>query len=150
MLNQIGETRLSRIYDVKIRCHGGCTIKCMYTHLPDMFKLKPDYVILHVGSNDCPNKTSDEILKEITNLMTYIRKRLPACKITYSLPTVRNDSTKAEAIRKNLNVKMISCHNDVLDNSNIRVEHLGKKGLHFNDHGVKLMARNIISLIKRW
>ena len=58
MLNQIDENRLSRIFDVKVRCHGGCTIKCMYTHLPEMFKLKPYFILLSVGSNDCAsNKT---------------------------------------------------------------------------------------------
>ena len=150
MLNQIDETRLSKHFDVKVRCHGGCTIKCMYTHLPDMFKLKPEYVILHIGSNDCPNKTSDEIIRELNNLIAYIQRTLPSSKITYSLPTVRTDCSKAEAIRKNFNVKMKRSNNDLLENSNIQVEHLGKKGLHFNDHGVKLMARNIISLIKRF
>ena len=150
MLNQIDETRLSRHFDVKVRCHGGCTIKCMYTHLPDMFKLKPDYVILHIGSNDCPNKTSDEIISELNSLIAYIKRTLPLSNITYSLPTVRTDCSKAEAIRKNFNVKMKRTKYTLLENSNIQVEHLGKKGLHFNDHGVKLMARNIISLIKRW
>ena len=150
MLNQIDETRLSKHFDVKVRCHGGCTIKCMYTHLPDMFKLKPEYVILHIGSNDCPNKTSDEIIRELNNLIAYIKRTLPSSKITYSLPTVRTDCSKAEAIRKNFNVKMKRSNNDLLENSNIQIEHLGRKGLHFNDHGVKLMARNIISLIKRF
>ena len=36
-----------------------------------------------------------------------------------------------------------------MDNSNIFEFHLGKRGLHFNDHGIRKMASNIISLIKR-
>ena len=38
----------------------------------------------------------------------------------------------------------------LLDNSNIIEYDLGKKGLHFNRHGTKKMAGNIISLIKRF
>ena len=36
-----------------------------------------------------------------------------------------------------------------LDNSNITYTHLSNKGLHLNHHGTKIMASNIISLIKR-
>ena len=31
MLNKIDETRLSKMVDVKVRCHGGCTIQGMYS-----------------------------------------------------------------------------------------------------------------------
>ena len=151
MLNQIDEDRLSRIFDVKVRCHGGCTIKCMYTHLPEMFKLKPDFILLYVGSNDCAsNKTSDEVLNELVVLLQYIRSYLPFARITVSLLTVRTDSSKANIIGKNFNMKLKALGYNVLDNSNIKTSHLGKKGLHLNNHGVKIMAKNIISLIKRW
>ena len=63
MLNQMEEGRLSKTYDIKVRCHGGCTIKCMYSHLPSIVKLKPEYIILHIGTNDCTSKTSDVVLK---------------------------------------------------------------------------------------
>ena len=36
MLNQIDEIRLSKRLEVRVRCHGGCTIKCVYNHLPDV------------------------------------------------------------------------------------------------------------------
>ena len=51
MLNQMDEQRLSREnIIVKTKCHGGCTVKCMYTHLPTVFSEKPDFILLHIGS----------------------------------------------------------------------------------------------------
>ena len=152
MMNQMDEERLSRgNIKVKVRSHGGCTVKCMYSHLPEMFNLKPDFVLLHIGSNDCfgLDKTSDEILQEIRKLVEYISWNLPSAKIIMSLPILRADSTAANAIQRNLNVKLKRSFFPCLDNSNIGLSHLGKKGLHLNHQGTRLMASNIISLIKR-
>jgi hypothetical protein len=35
-----------------------------------------------------------------------------------------------------------------MDNSNIKREQLGKKGLHLNERGTRMLAMNIISLIR--
>lgn len=150
MLNQMDEKRLSRNnINVKVQCHGGCTIRCIYTHLPQMFKLKPDFILLHIGSNDCTSKTSDEVLKELKYLTDYIKKALPCSKLIISLPIIRADNSTASAIQRNLNVKLQRLYYPCLDNSNIDLFHLGKKGLHLNNHGTRKMAKNIISLIKR-
>lgn len=150
MLNRLDEKRLSKMYDVRIACHGGCTIKCLYTHLTPMFQLKPDYIILNIGTNDCSSKTSDQVLNELRKLYEFIKFVLPSAEVTISLPTVRSDNMRANQIIKNLNTKLKRLQYQILDNSNINENHLGKKGLHFNDHGVKRMAKNIISLVRRW
>ena len=75
MLNQMDEKRLCRgNIEVKMQCHGGCTTRCMFSHLPDVFKVKPAYILLHIGSNDCSTKTSDEVLNEFKLLTDYIKK----------------------------------------------------------------------------
>ena len=123
----------------------------MYSHLPEMFDLKPDYLLLHIGSNDCigMGKTSDDVLQEIRKLAEYISRNLPYCKIILSLPIIRTDNSVATAIQKNLKCKLKRLFYPCLDNSNVGLSHLGKKGLHLNHQGNKLMARNIISLVKR-
>ena len=143
------EVRLSGNVDVKVRSHGGCKIKCLYTHLPEMFQLKPDFVLLHIGSNDCSEKTSDDVLREIKTLVSYIKSVLSNTTVIISLPTVRTDSTRASAIQKNLGIKLRKLFYPFLDNSNIIESDLGKKGLHFNERGNRKMAGNILSLIKR-
>ena len=150
MLNQMDEKRLSKNnVEVKVRCHGGCTVKCSYTHLPQLFREKLDYVLLHIGSNDCTSKTSDEVLDEIQQLNKYISKTLPCAKIIISLPIMRADNAMASVIQKNLKLKLKRLFYPCLENSNIDLSDLGKKGLHLNQQGTKKMAGNIISLIKR-
>ena len=150
MLNQMDAKKLSRgDVDVKVHSHGGCTISCMYSHLSKIMDCEPEYILLHIGSNDCVKKTSDEVLNEYKRLTRYIVKRLPHTKIIVSLPIVRADNTRAACIQRNLKCKLQRYFFPCLDNSNVDLSHLGKKGLHLNNHGNKIMARNIISLIKR-
>ena len=150
MLNQMDPERLSNSnYEVKRHSHGGCRIKCMYTHLPDVFEQKPDSILLHVGGNNCVNSTSDDVLRELGQLKVFIQKALPSCKIYYSLPTIRIDNSRANSIRRNLIMKVKKLNYLFMNNSNISEYHLGRKGLHFNAHGVRKMASNIISFIKQ-
>ena len=116
-----------------------------------MFKQRPDFVLLHIGSNDCSGmgKISDDVLKEITKLAEYITWNLPLTKLIISLPIIRADNSVANAVQKNLKLKLKRLFYPCLDNSNVDLSHLGKKGLHLNHQGTKLMASNIISLIKR-
>ena len=150
MLNQMDGNRLSnKDIDVKIQCHGGCTISCMYSHLPKRFHQKPDLILLHIGSNDCTGKTSDEILQEYNMLTAYISNELPCTKLIISLPIIRADSTRANAIQQNLKFKLKRLFYTCLENLNVNLSPIGKKGLHLNNHGTKIMASNIISLIRR-
>ena len=148
MLNQLDQKRLSKKYDVIVKCHGGCTLKCAYTHLPHAIDLNPDYIIIHISTNDCTTKTSCQVKRELKNLMNYLQERLPDTKPIFSLPTVRSDKSQANVIIRNLNVKLRKSYFSILDNSNINYSHLGRKGLHFNPVGVKIAAGNIISLIR--
>ena len=149
MLNQIDERRLSKKLNVKFQCHGGCTIRCMYTHLPNIVQAKPDFLLFHIGTNDATSKTSDVILKELDKLIEDVSLLLPSTKIIISTPIMRFDDKRANTIIKNLNLKLKQLKYHLLDNFNITFSHLGKKGLHLNLFGTKLIARNIISLIKQ-
>ena len=150
MLNQMDGQRLSNDrFEVKVMSHSGCKIRCMYTHLPAIFKDKPDYILMHIGSNDCVDKTSCEVLRDLKKLVEYIKYMLPLVTVIISLPTVRTDSTRSNAVQQNLVRKLKrSYFTPYLDNSTITTSDLGKKGLHFNARGNKKMARNIISLLK--
>ena len=75
---------------VKKFTHGSCKIKCMYQHLP--FNENPDFILLHVATNNCVDMTSDQIIKELGQLKIFIQRALPSCKIYFSLPTIRTDN----------------------------------------------------------
>ena len=150
MLNRLDEKRLSNDhYDVKIRCHGGCTLQCLYTHLSWAFNYLPQHIIIHVGTNDCARKISDVVLKELFDLQIYVLKVLPSCKVWISLPLVRTDNNVANTVIRNLNTKIKKQCDMIIDNSNINERHLSRGGLHLNNFGTKVMAKNIISHIKR-
>lgn len=151
MLNQMNEWKLSKHLDVVVDCHGGCTIQCVYTHLAPLLITKPDYVLLNIGTNDCTSKTSDEVLREITKLAEFIEFLLPDCCVIISLPTIRTDSKKANAIIGNYNfkIKRANFKHMLLENFNINESHISRKGLHFNGVGLRKMASNIISLTKQ-
>ena len=150
MFNQIDEKRLnvSKDVKVKVKSYGGCTINRLYKHLPEVLSLRPKYIVIHIGTNDCIQKTSDQVIREMMNLKRYIENALTTTVI-FSTPITRSDNTTANQIVQNVNVKLKRMDCRLMDNSNIIACHLGKRGLHLNEHGTKKLAINLISLIKR-
>ena len=62
MMNQMEGTRLSKMYDIKVACWGGCNIRQMRGKLgPISEKESYDY-ITNVGTNDSITRTSEEML----------------------------------------------------------------------------------------
>ena len=90
MLNQLDENRLgNNDVEVRVQCHGGCTIRCLYSHLPKVISSKPNYILLHIGSNDCFSKTYDVVLNELKKLLDHLKLLLlPFCTIILSLPSL--------------------------------------------------------------
>ena len=52
-----------------------------------------------------------------------------------SQPTIRNDNSKAKETIKNLINKLDILDIQIIDNRNIGIEQLGRKGLHLNKWG---------------
>ena len=52
IFNQLDQKHIAKGKEVKIMCHGRCTIQCMYKHLALPFKLNPKYLLLHISTND--------------------------------------------------------------------------------------------------
>ena len=55
--NNLDERRLARNSRVKVRCFPGAQINDMYNYLEPLLQKQPDYVILHVSTNDAIMKT---------------------------------------------------------------------------------------------
>ena len=117
---------------VKVRDFRGATIGDLKHHIIPIIRKKPDYLILHIGTNDAVNRTSREILDDILQLKNTITKELPRCKVILSRPTIRKDNGKAALTLKHLNEHISQLETESIDNSNIKETHLGKKGLHLN------------------
>ena len=60
----------------------------------------PDYVTLHVGTNDAPYKAGSDISNEILELMRFIKEKYRDCKkITLYAPIIRTDNCNANQTR---------------------------------------------------
>ena len=80
ILAGIDENRLTTgKYKVKVRYFPGARTDDMYDYIKALLRKLPDYVILHIRTNDALNSTSREILDKILKLKTYMQKELPKC-----------------------------------------------------------------------
>ena len=66
----------------------------MYDFMTPLLWTFPDYIILHIGTNNTLDNTSREILDNILKLKTYMQNELPKCKITISTSIKRHDQGK--------------------------------------------------------
>ena len=91
------ESKMSRSGKVKVRSHGGATIRDMQDHLNAILRKKPSHLILHVHSNDASNKdtTSDEMFDSLVALKTFAENKVEGMKVTLSCPILRTDNAIA-------------------------------------------------------
>ena len=102
----------------------------MYDYIAPLLRKKPTVIILHIGSNDSLDKTLNTIMNDILKRL-YIEVSLPTATVYLSCPILRLDHAKARFTLNNLNNKMKSLEN-VIVNEHIDGSCLGKAGLHLN------------------
>ena len=146
ILSGINESRLKR-YKAKVRVFPGSLVDDMYDYLMPLLRKKPTNVIVHVGSNDAPFKTAEDIFIEIKKLKIFIEKTLPNVNVYLSCPTIRSDNVRANSILRQLDERL-KCLSNVIKNDNVDTMCLGKKGLHLNAKGSGRLAMNYISLMQ--
>ena len=103
----------------------------------------PDYVILHVGTNDAIDYKASDIVKKILQLKDFIKLRVPNCNVIISRPIKRHDNDNASRVIEEVNVQFQKLTIDMIENENIEKKHLGKRGLHLNGFGLKIFAQNL-------
>ena len=151
IITGIDEKRLSKNRLVKVHDFRGATYRGatdINHHVIPILKKKPDVIILHVGTNDSVSRTSREVLNDLLQLKSAITKTLPNCQIISSQPTLRVDNGKAALTLHCLNEHFPELNLDIINNSNIKVKHIGQKGLHLNPKGKGRLALNFIRKIR--
>ena len=73
---------------------------------------------------------------------------LPNFQVMFSQPTHRVDNGKAALIQHHLNEHFSELNLDVVNNSNIKVKHIGQKDLHLNTKGRGRLVLNFIHKIR--
>ena len=105
-------------------------------------------IIFHIGTNHSTTESHDVILQKIISLKEKIQFMLPNCKIVISNLIVRTDNSSANDTNEKVNTMLKQLEIDILDNSNIKEKHLGKRGLHLNSNGNALFAKNILDIVR--
>ena len=121
----------------------------MHENIKPILRHKPEYIILHVGTNGALKLPPNEILDKILKLKTKIEEINKDCKVIISTPTYRFDSRKAGNTVNELTNMLINLNVPIVNNKNISRKDLGYKGLHLNSYGSSRLAMNLISVIKK-
>ena len=100
MLGDIDETQMSRKFKVKVRPFPGAKTEDMFHCLVPLLEEMPDYVILHVGTNDAMDYEASAIVKKILQVKEFIKLRIPNCKVIISRPIKRHDNDASRVIEE--------------------------------------------------
>ena len=98
---------------------------------------------MHIETKDAFDNTSRETCEKNFKLKTYIRKKLPQCKITILTPAKRHDHRKASLTIFHLSQKFKNLSISFVYNSSIGAFSLSSGGLHLNDKGLGRLAMNL-------
>ena len=128
----IDEKRLSKKYPVKVCSFPGTSADYMHHYLRLLLQKCTDTIVLHVGTNNCVNESFCVALDKILNLKTFIQNSLPQYKVTISNVINRTVDGKASLTVENLNNHLNSLELDIVDNSTIGKDCLGKKRFEFH------------------
>ena len=151
MLHGIDEKKLSKNGLVKVRCFPGSTINEMKNfYMQPLLCKKPSKVILHVGTNDAAFKesTADSILDGLLETKKEIESKLPKATVVLSTPVYRTDQMRAGKIVAALNKKIRCLGLNIVDNNNLGLKEIGRKGLHLNGNGVSKLASNLAAKLR--
>ena len=148
MLGHIDETRMYRKLNVKVRPFPGAKKEDIFHYLVPLLEKMPDYVILHVGTNDAMDYEASAIVKKILQVKEFIKLRVPNCKVIISRPIKRHDNDKASRVIEEGIAQFQKLTTDMIGNENIEKKQLGKRGFHLNGLGLKKIAQNLTAGIR--
>ena len=70
----------------------------IFYYLAPLLEKNPDYVILHVGTNDAVDHQANDIISKIFKLKEFIQLKAPIYKVIISTPIKRHDDEKASSV----------------------------------------------------
>ena len=74
---------LSQKHKVKVKRFSGANVRYMHENIKPILRRKPEYIILHVGTNGALKLPPNEILDKILKLKTKIEERTKTVKSSF-------------------------------------------------------------------
>ena len=101
-----------------------------------------------MGTNNAASDFSGDILSKLISLVDSISRSLPKCNVIISNLVKRTDNQKTNRVFEKVNTLLKASNYRVLDNSNFREKHLGKRGFHLNAQGNAILVSNLRNAIR--
>ena len=117
------ELLLNKKHQVKVRCCRAATVEDMFDYAKLILKRKPDYDILHVGTNNAKDMTSRSILNKFLELKTTVLDSDKKYKVILFQPMTRVDDGKAGFTISKVNALLEEMDVPIVKKRNITVDH---------------------------
>ena len=120
MLNGVNEKGLSKLHNVKVKNYPGATSEDILDKIDNLLRLKPDCLLVHVGTNDLTNHVK-KMVKKVNNSSPYT-------KLVFSSVILRKDEKDISKKIGETNQRLKNyCKQCFVDNSDVIEEHLARK-----------------------
>ena len=156
MLKYINPSKLRKNsnHSVRVRTFPGARIDDMKHYVKPTLASGPDYLVLHVGTNDMKQSSPQQISGNISSLGQEIMKTLPETNLIISGVITRTDDSNLTTKVNEVNAKLSQvCSNNkwgFISHKNILANHLNLYGVHLNKQGTAIMAKNITNYLKNY
>ena len=131
--------------------YRGAKISAIKHHIKPCLDKKPTQVILHVGTNDLPEKHPSKIVDGIAEICDIIQTDSPTTEIVISEVILRTDRAEYKQKIGETNTLLASfCESRnlyIIKHNNIGEPHINPYGVHLNRAGTSVLARNILDYL---
>ena len=148
MVNGILKKKLQKHRNAKVLCFPGTRINAMNHHLMSIIAKQPNYLILHVGTNDSTTNTFRKVIDGLLMLKCLILKPLPNW-VVVSKTEIRIDHRKVNLRLHNANKHLETLNLECIKNGNISVKHVGRTGVQLNSNGRSRFTLNFLNQIRK-
>lgn len=132
---------------VFVETYRGAKSSDMKHHIKPCLTKKPTQVILHVGTNDLPQKQPSKIVEGIAEICDIIQTESPSTEIVISEIILRTDKAEyKQKIGETNSLLSNFCKSRnlyIIEHNNIGITHINSYGVHLNRAGTSVLARNI-------
>ena len=135
----------TNVRHVAVKSFSGARIEDMEDYLKPLLRKEPDEIILHIGTNNIRDESAKDVASGVVNLITQVQQDSPTTRLTISPLLPRSDNLelndKINEANKILRSICSSHGLTLLQNSNVDLTCLNRRGLHLNRKGSQLLSK---------
>ena len=148
MVNRIEESKLSKTRNTCVQPLPGAKKEDLEANLDDLLHKDLEKVLLHARTKNAISDLPKDIFSKLISLVDSINCSLPKCIVYMRNLIKRTDNRKKNEVCEKVNTLLkVSNYGvlNVLNNSNIKEKHLGKRGFHLNAQSNAILASTFLN-----